>query len=905
MLSHSWIAPTLAGLLSVLLLGTLLWHMQRHDLMEHADEFASDVDSALQSVRLHLQSDEKFLNLLASDLARGSLDRESFGARASQFVAENPELVSILWADEHFVVRWVAPTETSGQVVGTRLTLPEPERASHLAKATRNPAYTRIFELVEGYPALELYTPVYQHGRFLGVIGGVYACEKILQYTLPAHVLAGSQVSLADERGHIVSTVSRSSDTDARFTETADLSPFGHGIQILLERHRTDFLDTQMGLLVLLCVVLSFGLSYGLWAVSREANERRKAQDILQRERDNLVNVLEAMEDGVAIVTASLDVRYVNPIIVRDFGDYVGRKCYDYFHGRSDKCDSCMMKDVIAGNAVHSEWCYPRNARTYDLIDTRLTNPDGTVSKLKMFRDITERVEAEEALKESEERFHGVFDNAGEAMVLHGAEGRIVDVNEQACRSLGYAREELRGLSIQDIATNSYTEAVPFAWGTFPQISPVNIGTEYRRKDGTALPVEVRVATLDYRGEQLVLASARDITERRQAEQAIQRRLEAEKAAAEETRKRLAESQSLQRVSTALLEKFTLEEVLEVVCNEAQSLTRATSSWVLLLEGGHFRVTKWTGSPAPSADTISVDGSIGGLAVRRGKPTVVNDMSGYDISCYRDPPPESLLAIPLRVGGAILGVLDVGGGSQGFDEGDIRILSHFADQAAVAIEKARLRQQAEQVAVMEERQRLARELHDSVTQALYSVALYADAAKLAMEQGGRSQVAAKNLSEVRTLAREAMLEMRLLIFELHPPALEEEGLVGALRTRLATVETRAGLETDIQVDGQETDLSPAVEEALYRFAQEALNNVIKHAQADRVEVRAALQADRAVLEVRDDGCGFDPESTNGGLGLKGMKDRIVRLGGELVLDSYPGSGTLLRAEIPLALEEFA
>jgi signal transduction histidine kinase len=172
-------------------------------------------------------------------------------------------------------------------------------------------------------------------------------------------------------------------------------------------------------------------------------------------------------------------------------------------------------------------------------------------------------------------------------------------------------------------------------------------------------------------------------------------------------------------------------------------------------------------------------------------------------------------------------------------------------------------------------------------------------------KSGKSEIAIKNLSELRTLAREAMLEMRLLIFELHPPALEEEGLIGALRTRLATVETRAGLETDIRVDGSETELPPAVEEALYRVAQEALNNVTKHARANRVEIRAALRADRAVLEVRDDGCGFYPESANGGLGLKGMKDRIVRLGGDLVIDSYPGSGTLLRAEIPLALEKSA
>ena len=159
-------------------------------------------------------------------------------------------------------------------VAGTLLDLPEPERASQMAKATRNPAYTRIFELEMGYPALELYTPVYQEGRFLGVIGGVYSCERILQYTVPEHVLEGSRVSLAYDDGRIASTVSRQSDVDARFSQTADLSSFGYGIQLILERYRTHFLDTQVALLILLCVVLSCGLSYGMWAVSREAVER-------------------------------------------------------------------------------------------------------------------------------------------------------------------------------------------------------------------------------------------------------------------------------------------------------------------------------------------------------------------------------------------------------------------------------------------------------------------------------------------------------------------------------------------------------------------------------------------------------------------------------------------------------
>ena len=116
-----------------------------------------------------------------------------------------------------------------------------------------------------------------------------------------------------------------------------------------------------------------------------------------------------------------------------------------------------------------------------------------------------------------------------------------------------------------------------------------------------------------------------------------------------------------------------------------------------------------------------------------------------------------------------------------------------------------------------QRQRLARELHDSVTQALYSLSLYADAASIALTSD-RVGVTLEHLEHLRALAREAMLEMRLLIFELHPPALEKEGLVGALRTRLATVERRAGLATEICVDGEEAPLSAGVEGALYRFA---------------------------------------------------------------------------------------
>ena len=204
----------------------------------------------------------------------------------------------------------------------------------------------------------------------------------------------------------------------------------------------------------------------------------------------------------------------------------------------------------------------------------------------------------------------------------------------------------------------------------------------------------------------------------------------------------------------------------------------------------------------------------------------------------------------------MIGVLDVVNKPGGFTEEDVRVMSIFANQAAMAIEHARLQKQAEQLAVLQERERLARELHDSVTQSLYSVNLYANAAALALT-AGKQETATGYLQELQDTAQEGMRDMRLLIFQLHPPELETEGLAAVLQARLAAVEARAGLQTDFRVEG-ERRLPIAVEGELYWIAQEALNNVLKHAQAQHVTVRLHFTDASICLEVRDDGVGFDP-----------------------------------------------
>jgi signal transduction histidine kinase len=208
-----------------------------------------------------------------------------------------------------------------------------------------------------------------------------------------------------------------------------------------------------------------------------------------------------------------------------------------------------------------------------------------------------------------------------------------------------------------------------------------------------------------------------------------------------------------------------------------------------------------------------------------------------------------------------------------------------------------LEEQARQTAVAAERSRLARELHDSVTQALYSVTLYAEATRLALS-AEKLDVATENLRELHNMAREAMVEMRMLIFELHPPVLEEEGLVAALQARMAAVENRARLRTEIHVQG-ERRLPISVEEELFRISLEALNNVVKHANARMVRINLTFGDRHARLEIVDDGGGFDASAakSSGGMGLAGMEERAQRIGGSLIVDTAPGRGTEVRVEV--------
>jgi signal transduction histidine kinase len=263
------------------------------------------------------------------------------------------------------------------------------------------------------------------------------------------------------------------------------------------------------------------------------------------------------------------------------------------------------------------------------------------------------------------------------------------------------------------------------------------------------------------------------------------------------------------------------------------------------------------------------------------------------------PQMRSFLGVPIVSPSGIVGAfyLTEKVGAAEFGEEDQRLIVMLAAHAGIAIEKARLYERSRELSVVEERNRLARELHDSVSQKLFGIVLTAEAAGTLLDQepgGARAQ-----LGRLQELAREAMEELRSLIFELRPVSLEGEGLATTLRKHVDVLRRVYGRDIEMRVAGT-PQLPPAAESEAFRIAQEALQNALRHSDAGRVEVGLEAREGGVALIVADDGVGFDaaaPGLRSRRLGLTSMEERARALGATLRIDSRPGEGTTISLEV--------
>jgi signal transduction histidine kinase/PAS domain-containing protein len=288
------------------------------------------------------------------------------------------------------------------------------------------------------------------------------------------------------------------------------------------------------------------------------------------------------------------------------------------------------------------------------------------------------------------------------------------------------------------------------------------------------------------------------------------------------------------------------------------------------------------------------------------KPTVLTDLASIPAFDFLHLPAGvfNYAGTAMRAKGEVMGILSVVHlGAKQFSLEDLDLLASVADHMGVAVENGRLRQKTQQMAVLEERERLARELHDSVTQSLYSLTLFAEAAQ-DLAQGAPGEKLHEYLNDISVIARQGLKEMRLMLYELRSGALMEEGLVKALHYRLETVETRSGMEASIEAP-PDLEIPPELGHPLYRVAQEALNNILKHAKATAVFIRLSKENNTILMSIQDNGHGFTPPNSgqDSGLGLKNMKNRIEEVGGAFHISFPPGSGTRIEVAIPLEPSE--
>jgi signal transduction histidine kinase len=392
---------------------------------------------------------------------------------------------------------------------------------------------------------------------------------------------------------------------------------------------------------------------------------------------------------------------------------------------------------------------------------------------------------------------------------------------------------------------------------------------------------------------------------------------------------------ALNQLGQAVTSSLKLEDVLVRIMAEVTDLLQAEGVVILMPAGEEqlkFVAVCGDGAAQLKGTLMPRGKGVAGYVIRTGEAVWLNSTGSSvpGLSIYRQIETISefhslsLLAAPLMQGGVVFGVLEAAHSREdGLTPDDLPVLAAAANWAAIAISNAQLHEQAQQLreqqTLLEERARLARELHDAVTQSLYSMSTLAGAWRRQIDKG-QLEPHKDHIAELGQLAQQALREVRLIIYELRPTELEEEGLLGALYRRLETVEQRVGIQTRLSVtdetgqphqlmaDGRSAmvnfyRLPPHIELALFRIAQEALNNALKHSGASAVNIRLRLGTETLSFEIEDNGRGFDaapPPRAGGGFGLLGLAERAKQLGGRLAISSTPDSGTLIRITgIPL------
>jgi PAS domain S-box-containing protein len=638
-----------------------------------------------------------------------------------------------------------------------------------------------------------------------------------------------------------------------------------------------------------------------------DITQRKLAEEALAQSENRLRTILETEPECVKVLDTNGCLLEMNPaglaLVEADSLEQVrGKPVYDVVVPENRADYVALTRRVLRGESGTLEFESVGLQGTRRWLETHavpLRDARGEISGLLgITRDVTERKKAEQALRQSERLWRSVIEQAHENICLVDAHtGRILEFNPAFRDTLGYSVEELRRITLYDIVAHD-PESIERNMGTVMKHRRYFIGQrKYRRKDGTLLDFEVSASTSVREAREVFCVVAHDVTERARIQKLLEERLGL-----------------LSEVAANLALQRPMEATLDIMARSVVKASTAVACSVILTDE-EAEVPHTVGSYGlPEEYTSSLQAAYQAGArsptmevFRLRHPSLVRDVHRLVLSdplyssvhhLIRETGWDPVYVVPLVSHGRALGTINFYYPSgQGPTDDEEVFLKAVADQAAVTVENAHLLSETRDKAALEERQRLARDLHDSVSQALYGIALGVETARERLEKDPKA--AAEPLDYIRSLNETGLAEMRALIFELRPESLQEEGLVTALRKQLAAVQGRRHLEVEAIIC-EEFEAALELKEALYRIAQEALNNVAKHSRAGIVRLMMVCDRGAVTLEIADDGIGFDPEGDfRGHLGLRSMQERASKVGGTLEVVSAPGEGTRIRAQVPL------
>lgn len=492
-------------------------------------------------------------------------------------------------------------------------------------------------------------------------------------------------------------------------------------------------------------------------------------------------------------------------------------------------------------------------------------------------------------VRDQQEQLRITLASIGDAVIATDAAGHIRFMNDIAQNLTGWIEADAIGQSLEKVfrIVNEYTREVVENPVTKVIREGKVIGlanhTILLARDGREIPIDDSGAPIFDNEQNLmgVILVFRDITERRQKEQQIN---------------------LLLQLSAAFSQALTTHQIAEVMVNQAlQALGAHLGTVALLVEQGtileilnfhgldpavieKYRRTPLS-FPGPLSDAIRSDEL---LWIE----TAADYIARYPhfAEAIRNNKTQSTVGIPLKVHEKLIGGFTLSFPVEKLrNAGEEAFFMALAQQCAQSLERAQLQEQAKEVAALEERQRLARDLHDAVSQVLFSATTMAESVPRTWEQD--PQRALDHLNQVVTLNRAAMAEMRNLLLELRPDTIMRTDLNLLFEQLLRALKGRKFIQTEFSLQGKPFTLPAEVHMTFYRIAQEAVNNIIKHSQATHTQINLHYQADTITLRVQDNGKGFDTQAVSSGMGQATMRERAKANNASLTIQSEPGKGT--------------